>query len=148
MCIGFLCRDGVVIGADRQVTGQHYTFPECKIIYLHWKNGTGILGYSGNRDTYLNFCGEIGARLATDAVLDEAALKKLLRDCMDASLQKKEEFYTLFGFCLDGESPAMVMTTAAKRVVDVADCEVIGYGDSPLSRSLLGRLLWKYFGKK
>src|ERR1700683_1136407 len=55
MALGFLCRDGVVIGADRQVTGEDFTFPECKLVSTKWKNGYGILGYSGSHDTFRTF---------------------------------------------------------------------------------------------
>jgi hypothetical protein len=140
MCVGFLCHDGVVIGADRQVTNQNYTFPECKLITVCWKNGSGILGYSGERDAFSNFCSELVTRVAEDAVFSRADLKRLLKDCLKATLRKKEIFLTLFGFCLDREFPTMLVSNSAKRVVDAMDCEIIGYSDSPLSRSLLGRL--------
>jgi len=140
MAVGFVCRDGVVIGADRQVTGQNYTFPECKLISFRWANGHGILAYSGNRDTFINFSSELGSRLPDTAEMRGQSMKTLLKDCIEATLQKKEQFLTLMGFWIDGESPCMVMSTPQKRIVEVADCEVIGIADSPLSRSLLGRI--------
>jgi len=139
MAVGFLCRDGVVIGADRQVTGANYTFPECKLISFSWANGHGILAYSGGRDTFMNFASELGSRVPDSLTMQKSDVKKLLKDCLTASLQKKETFLTIFGFWIEGKSPSLIMSNTERRIVDVADCEVIGYGDSPLTRSLLGR---------
>ncbi len=139
MAIGFLCRDGVVIGADRQITGNHYTFPECKIITFRWANGEGILAYSGNRDTFIAFAAELATRVTNDLHMQIQDVKQLLKDCLEATLQKKEIFMTIFGFWIDNQ-PWMIMSNSTRRVIDVPGCEVIGYGDSALARSLLGRM--------
>jgi len=57
---------------------------------------------------------------------------------LEASLAKKEAFFTLFGYMLDGMYPILLMSSG-KKITTVNECEVIGYGDSPLSRFLLGR---------
>lgn len=142
MAVGFLCRDGVVIGADRQVTNQAsgYTFPECKIVSFKWGNGHGILAYAGSRDTFMILSREIGLRISDDPILHDSETRQLLIDSVKASAGKKEQFCTLFGYWLDAEnSPRLVMSVPGLRLVDVPECEVIGYGDSPLSRFLLGR---------
>lgn len=139
MAVGFVCRDGVVIGADRQVTGTNYTFPECKLKTLKWENGHGIFAYSGSRDTYQALLPQIWARFKSDALLKYEDVQRLLKEALEASLHKKEQFFTLFGFVLEGERPQLLLTTPSLRVLNVTECEVIGYGDSPLARSLLGR---------
>lgn len=138
MAVGFLCKDGIVIGADRQVTGQNYTFPECKLSTVNWKNGRGIMAYSGNHDTYRDLEPEIHARFNRSVTIGREEVKPLLKDALSAVLRKKEEFYTLFGFMVEGEFQSLLQSIKTDRVVDVDECEVIGYGDSPLARFLLG----------
>ena len=138
--VGFLCRDGVVIGADRQITGASYTFPECKLGGLAWKNGRAVFGYSGSRDTHQLFRQELGGRFDSRTEMSEQDLCDLVKASLEASLQKKEQFFLLLGMYLDGRSPRLFMSTPAPvRILNVNQCEVIGYGDSPLSRSLIGR---------
>ncbi|SPE40205.1 hypothetical protein SBA7_1310009 [Candidatus Sulfotelmatobacter sp. SbA7] len=140
MAVGFLCRDGVVIGADTQVTGANYTFPECKLINFEWKNGSGILAYSGDRDTFVAFSAELRSRLPDDANLTDQEIRNVLKECLAVSVEKKKAFLTIMGYWIDGERfPCLVMSTTTQRIIDVADCEVIGYADSPLARSCLGR---------
>ncbi len=138
MAVGFVCRDGLVIGADRQVTGTNYTFPERKLRSAKWQNGHAISAYSGNHDTFLDFFSELGVSLPDDATLTHKDIARLLKECASKVLAKKEQFFTLFGYWLDGERPQLLMTTPS-RVLNITQCEVIGYADSPLARSLLGR---------
>lgn len=139
MAVGFLCKDGVAIGADRQVTGANYTFPECKLSTANWKNGSAIWAYSGERDTHLEFDKEIFSRFWREETITPEQVKPHLQDSLKSSLRKKEVFHTLFGYLLDGEYPVLLMGTASDRVLVVRECEVIGYGDSPLARFLIGR---------
>jgi hypothetical protein len=140
MAIGFLCRDGVVIGADRQVTGRNYTFPECKISGVKWKNGRSIYGYSGNRDTHTEFEVQLVSRFTPDTEIDDAGVKSLLRETLTATgLAKREQFFVLFGYAMDNSAwPCLLQTSGSSRVVPIDEIEVIGYADSPLARYLLG----------
>jgi hypothetical protein len=140
MAVGFLCSDGLVIGADRQITGANYTFPEEKIISFSWANGRAILAYSGERDTFMNLAREIGTQFLDNVTLTEIGARNLFKQCIDTTLHKKETFLVLFGFWIDGQDfPCLIVHNSARRLVDVMVSEVIGYGDSPLTRSLLGR---------
>jgi hypothetical protein len=141
MAVGFVCRDGVVIGADRQITGANYTFPECKLLSLSWKNGYGIFAYSGDYDTYQNFTKEIWARFTPEESFQRELIPDLIKQSLGAlALQKKETLLILFGVMLDSDPfPRLYVSTTKLRVVEVHECDVIGYGDSPLARSLLGR---------
>lgn len=140
MAVGFRCFDGVVIAADTQVTGANYTFPECKLINVEWTNGSAILAYSGNRDTFITFARELGSRLSHDANLTDQQIRSTLKDCLKASVEKKKPLLTITGYWIDGaNSPSLIMTTTTQQIVEVAGCEIIGYGDSPLARFLLGR---------
>jgi hypothetical protein len=140
MVVGFLCRDGVVIGADTQVTGANYTFPECKLKNFEWANGSGILGYSGNRDMFLSFAKELDVRASEDTNLTEQGIRDVFRDCLEAVKEKKEVLLIMAGCWVDGARfPFLVSSTTTRRIVDVTNSEVIGYADSPLARYLLGR---------
>jgi hypothetical protein len=77
--------------------------------------------------------------LPDDYELTDQAVKELLKDCLKASIEKKETFLTIMGHWIEGRQPSLIMSNSTQRIVDVPDCEVIGYGDSPLARSLLGR---------
>ena len=140
MGAGFLCRDGVVIGADTQVTGANYTFPECKLLNFEWQNGSAILGYCGTRDLFISFASELGVRISHDVALGDQQIRAVLKDCLEASKQKKETLQIIAGYWIDGSRfPSLVHSTATRTIIDAASCEVIGYADSPLARSLLGR---------
>jgi hypothetical protein len=139
MAVGFCCKDGVVIAADRQVTGTNFTFPECKLLSFLWRNGTAIAAYSGDRDTSKVFAREMSERLDGYPSLTDAQIRNLLKESIEASASKKETFLVLFGYWLDDEFPCLVMSTNKRKIVDVRDCEVIGYADSPLARYFLGR---------
>lgn len=135
MAVGFVCRDGIVIGADRQVTGANYTFPECKLHSLKWKNGHAIFAYSGERDSCQEFLKEISERFTQDVFLQWENVRSLLKESLAAlALKDDEAFLTLFGFMLDDRKPHLLMSTSRQRVIDVPECEVIGYADSPLAR--------------
>jgi 20S proteasome alpha/beta subunit len=141
MAVGFVCRDGVVIGADRQVTGANYTFPECKIESIGWENGSGIFAYSGGYDVFQDFKKVLWKTIdpSSSHKADDITIK--LQETLKAlALKKGETFFLLFGFMLSNDHHArLLVSTETKRVVKVQECDVIGYGDSPLARSLLGR---------
>lgn len=139
MAVGFLCSDGVVIGADRQITQeQKFTFQERKLTRTRWKNGHGILGYAGNHDTYRAFEKVFLSTFSSKAVISRSEVSPLLQKCLAVSVNKKEGFHTLFGSWVDGEWQSLVTSVGTQRVLDVGKCEVIGCADSPLTRFLLG----------
>jgi hypothetical protein len=141
MAVGFVCSDGIVIGADRQITGENFTFPECKVDGWHWRNGAGILAYSGERDVHREFVAAMYREFAHDVVVGHEGVPSLIKKCLESlKLQESEAFLTLFGYALDGGRPRLLLSNSRQRIVRVERCEVIGYADSPLARSLLGRL--------
>ncbi|MGA3333597.1 MAG: hypothetical protein ABSC62_05475 [Terracidiphilus sp.] len=142
MAVGFLRPDGVVIGADRQITGANYTFPERKIESFHWQNGAGVLAYSGDRDVFRDFLANMYGAFGQNVTRQENEVRPLIKQCLDAlHLKKNDVFLTLFGYLLRDRPPRLVLSNSRQRVVSAGLCEVIGYGDSPLSRSFLGRYL-------
>jgi 20S proteasome alpha/beta subunit len=134
--VGFLCSDGVVIGADRQLTGAGYTFPECKMHMLKWKNGRAIWTYSGLHDTAREFIKEIESRFfKVNAEIPESQVRPLLSECLEACVQKRDGFQTLFGYWIEGERQKLLVSKQ-KRILDAGKCEIIGWGNSSLSRYL------------
>jgi hypothetical protein len=142
MAVGFVCHEGVVIGADRQITGSSYTFPERKVFTWAWGNGYGIYAYSGTRDINVQFGSEVGSVFDANVDIEREDVPRLWKKCIDSlSLKRNEAFLTLFGFILkDSKRPTLLISNMERRVVPTGQAEVIGYGDSPLARSLLGRL--------
>lgn len=139
MAIGFLCTDGVVIGADRQITGANYTFPDCKILGFNWENGAGAWAFSGNFDLQKEFAHEVYSVFKFGETIQEEEVPKKWRECLDAvQFSQDDPLLTIFGFLTSAGVPRLFMSNREKRVLPVGRAEVIGYGDSPLARSLLG----------
>lgn len=141
MAAGFLCSDGVVIAADRQITGSQYTYQECKLNTLKWANGTAIWGYSGSPDTAKRLDAELKDCFTPNVSVQHPIVATGLELSLTKSLKKKEAFATLFGAWLDGEESPSLLISNGVNAVPVSRCEVIGWGDSPLARYLRGLFL-------
>ena len=135
--VGFVCVDGIVMGADRQVTAPHYTFRERKIFTLNWSSGAGLWSYAGDRDKAVLLKSDIESRIASDTVCDRATIELEWHGSLKCCLKKKkEEFQSLFG-CWTEEGPVLWLSNG-HELITVPDCEIIGTGDSALSRYLRG----------
>jgi hypothetical protein len=143
MAAGFVCRDGLVISADRQFTSLTvgHTYQECKLSELQWNKGLAIWGYSGSPDVARRVKDELEKRFnqSTTVIREEIehALASALRN---ANIGKKEFFGILFGAWTEAEQP-ILFSSAGAIVSLVPRCEVIGSGDSPLARYLRGLCL-------
>ncbi len=139
MAAGFVCRDGLVIAADRQFTSDFHTHQECKLSELQWKNGLAIWGYSGSPDKARRVSEELatifnqGTKVMRAEI--EGALASVVKD-----IKKKEFFGMLFGAWTEGEEQ-ILFSSSGSEVSVVPRCEVIGWGDSPLARYLRGLYL-------
>jgi hypothetical protein len=141
MAAGFVCRDGLVIAADRQFTSDFHTYQECKLRELHWNNGLAIWGYSGSPDTARRVNDELVKRFNRDTTVIRADIERTLASALkDASIEKKEFWAILFGAWTEMEEP-ILFSSSATKVLIVPRCEVIGWGDSPLARYLRGLYL-------
>ena len=142
MSVGFLCSDGVVIGADRQVTNPSsgYTFEEQKLGVLS-VNGVvrHIWSYAGNADTAKKLARELQTKLPTQSVSKKEA-ELLLRTALKKSLKPREHFYTLFGAYVPKGDPVLWMASGLD-VLEIERCEIIGTADSPLSRYFRGLVI-------
>jgi len=141
MATGFVCRDGLVIAADRQFTSDLHTYQECKLRELRWSNGLAIWGYSGSPDTARRVNEELAKRFKQDTTVIRADIEDTLASVLkDAHIDKKEFWGMLFGAWTEAEEPILLSSSAAK-VLLVPRCEVIGWDDSPLARYLRGLYL-------
>lgn len=141
ICVGFDCRDGLVVAADRQQTflGSH-TFQECKLRSTKWKNGRAIWGYSGNYDTAKTVWEKVDERFALSQTVTQAEVKSALSEVLAGSLKETDEFYVLFGAWTEGEDKALFLSSGTD-VMYAGRCEIIGAGDSSLSRFFRGLYL-------
>src|SRR5882762_6681886 len=132
MSVGFLCSDGVVISADRQVTNpaSGYTFHEQKLGILS-VNGVvrHIWSYAGNVDTAKKLARELRTKLPTQSVSKKEA-ELLLRTALKKCLKPREHFYTLFGTYVPKGDPVLWMASGLD-VLEIERCEIIGTADSP-----------------
>jgi len=141
MAAGFVCRDGLVLAADRQFTSDFHTYQECKLRELRWSNGLAIWGYSGSPDTARRVNEELAKRFNQDTTVIRSDIEHTLAFVLkDASIEKKEFFGILFGAWTEAEEPILLSSSAVKVSI-VPRCEVIGWGDSPLARYLRGLYL-------
>jgi len=141
ICVGVRCKDGLLIAADRQMTSPSYTFHECKLHSLKWKNGRAVWGFTAKNADILNiFWPKLEERFATDAVITRGEIADALKEVLSATLSKKEHFATLFGAWTDGEN-SILLHSEGTIVMETGPWEIIGYGDSPLSRYLRGMFL-------
>lgn len=144
MAVGFVCEDGAVIAADRQLTGQTYTYPECKLHGHRWVKGRAIWAYAGNADTAKKLSAELDkedcfGQFATPT--DWADVKERLRTALKRCVKSKEEFLTLFSAWIDDDKIPSLFLTQGTEPIGVQECEVIGTADSPLTRYLRGLFL-------
>jgi len=139
MAVGFLCIKGVVIAADRQMTGSSYTFQECKLGSFKWLNGRAIWGYSGNYDTAKVVGQQLESRFGLNATIQPSDIQENLKQALLSSIPKKESFQNLFGVVAEGQIKLFVCS--GSMVTDAGRCEIIGWGDSALGRYLRGLFL-------
>jgi len=140
MAAGFVCRDGLVITADRQFTTDLHTYQECKLRELRWKNGLAIWGYAGSPETARRVNEELAKRFNPGVTVVRADIESTITSVLKPILKKKEFWGLLFGAWTEGEEQ-ILFSSSGKEVSIVPRCEVIGWGDSPLARYLRGLYL-------
>jgi ATP-dependent protease HslVU (ClpYQ) peptidase subunit len=142
ICIGFQCRDGLVLAADRQMTMGH-TYQECKLHQLKWKNGRAIWGYAAtNADTSKIVALEVERKFTLDTSVSRSEIPDVLKEVLTKCLKgkNKESFVTLLGARTEGEQKSLLISNN-RDVIYGERCEVIGLGDSALSRFFRGLFL-------
>lgn len=144
LCVGFQCRDGLVLAADRQVTfPQSHTFQECKLHTLRWKNGRALWGFAANNvDTSKTVWVELEKYFTPSVLISREGIADALGEVLRRSLKgkRKEQFLMLFGTWTEGEHKALFLCNGVD-VIYGDRCEVIGWGDSALSRFWRGIFL-------
>jgi len=144
MAVGFVCEDGVVIAADRQLTSPNFTYPECKLGGHKWVKGRSIWAYSGNADTAKRLAEELWKDDCFgqfSKVSEWSDISERLQLALKKCLAKKEGFQTLFAAWTEGAKLPYLFLTNGINVIGVQKCDVIGTADSPLTRFLRGVFL-------
>src|SRR5271157_3166927 len=141
--VGFLCTDGVVICADRQLTGDAgYKFDESKLFHSIWTHRRLVFSYAGDpdaaqimfRETNDNLDAEM-AKIKSGSHSHKAhtALQRLFNNNHAKGLQ------TLIGLRFE-HSPCSLFKTSDKKVVEgLREC--IGAGDGSAIRYVCDFLL-------
>jgi len=142
--VGFLCRDGIVIGSDRQMTVQDsHTFTQEKTDSFSTEQGLVAWTYAGMGDTGKLFRDQIRERFASTVDRSRLSVTAYMQDVLKRVTKKEEPFYTLLGFCPSGGDGHFLLMSNGTDVVNVDRSEIIGGGDSSLLRFL--RQLYLYF---
>ena len=140
LVLGMQCGDGVIIAADRRITGPTYTFAETKVILIHWNEGVAACACAGNHDTNKEFrrlIQEYFPHFPPGQTASADKVREMVHGALSGSVESGEEFDVLFGFQTADMNRAKLLWGLSKkdgtiRVVDGGLCEVIG-ADSPLT---------------
>lgn len=140
--VGFLCRDGIVLCADRQITSSSgFKFQEHKISawYDPSLGYTMVFTYSGIQDESeimfrrvheaIDRCGNN----QIDHLVARSVLEQVFKDGYESDYS--DGFESLVGFRFDHADPMWLFKTRNRSVVD-AGAEHIGCGDSSALRYL------------
>ena len=140
--VGFRCTDGLVLAADRQMTiPNSHTFQECKIRNVSWKNGEAVWGYAANSaDTSKSLSLELERHFTPDIEIKRTDIPEVFKAILSRCLSKKEIFLTLFLSRTEGEGSSLIRSYGS-HITYGERCEVIGWGDSALSRFFRGLCL-------
>jgi hypothetical protein len=138
IAVGFLCPDGVVIGADRRIAGHALTFAESKLDRFDWSDGRAIMGYSGDRDTWIKLKENLHGSIVPSLSLDGDGFRDLLKKILRSTLGRKEAFCTLCGYWKGGDN-YYLLKTDGDSIVPISSTEIIGWGNSALSRYMMQR---------
>src|ERR1700693_3749465 len=135
MCIGFVCGNGLVVAADSQHTfPDGHTFHEAKVHSFKWKNGRAIWGYAAsNSDTSKIVWEMMERRLLLEKSFNRTEIKTVLTEVLGEVVRSEEQFLMLVGSWTEGEHPVLLRSNGSD-VVYGERCEVVGFGDTSLSR--------------
>jgi hypothetical protein len=145
MGVGFVCEDGVVISADRQLKSlNNFTYPECRLNGHKWVKGRAIWAYSGIADTAKRLHFELSKDDCFgqfSEVSEWSDVSERLDVALKRCLARKEVFQTLFAAWIEGARLPYLFLANGTRIIGVERCEVIGTADSQLTRFLRGMFL-------
>lgn len=136
--VGFLCTDGIVLCADRQITDSGgFKYEERKIFRSLTKEYSLIYSYAGQPDT-----AKVIFQRLRDALGKCTFPKDDVRACVEEIYKDKmsKEIKTLIGIRIEDVGRYFFRTSKA-RVVDGGVAEHIGIGDSSAVRYLCDFLL-------
>ena len=128
--LGTICEDGLVIAADREVSGDGgVKFYEKKIFTFPTVNADIVLGYSGIPDVMRGLERDLRSRLEGQTK-SSADIERDLRQALEKVIAKndKSQFWTLCGFCEGGTY--RLLKTYQRDVFPVPVWDCIGLADN------------------
>lgn len=139
--VGFSCSDGVVLCADRQITGEGYKFEESKIFSIQRNDYyTFIFSYAGDPDAARVMFEKTRDGMREITSSNDMSVKDRVKRALEQIFTDKSTkgLQTLIGVVSGGEH--FLIKTKEKMVVE-GFTEYIGAGDSSALRYLCGFLL-------
>jgi 20S proteasome alpha/beta subunit len=140
--VGFLCTDGVVLCADRQITGAAgYKFEESKIFWSGGEPFALIFSYAGDPDAANVMFHRTATALREGTTKPKTLLQNKLQAVVEEIFDDKTAtgLETLVGIVLEHSPPILFKTKNKKVVEGFAEC--IGSGDGSALRYLCNFLL-------
>ncbi len=138
--VGFLCSDGIVLCADRQITGQGYKFQQAKIFSIQRQDYTFVFTYAGDPDA-ARMMFEKTRDAMRHVTIDRESAKDAIKRTLEKIFANKatKGLQTLIGMRTKEEH--FLIKTKEKKVVEGVAAEYIGAGDSSALRYLCDFLL-------
>lgn len=138
--IATVCTDGLVVCADREISGYGFKFYECKLskISLDADSRALVLAYVGSSDTMKVIVQDLRNRIEGKHKSREE-IEAALQETVNASLPQKpegdeEHHAMLCGFCADENF--VLLKTWDRKISPVSAWDCVGVGDSALTRYL------------
>ncbi len=144
--VGITCTDGLVICADRQMTGGGFKYDETKIFRTFTKERVIIFSYAGIPDQakaiFRKMCEGLdeditksGESFNIDTARDR--LEKVFKDPLSKGMQ------ALIGIAVNGSTPHLFK--ARERTITDPLADMIGWGDTSVTRYVWDLLCRSYF---
>jgi hypothetical protein len=141
IALGFLCPDGIVLGADTQLTaeGSHKGY-ECKLFPHQFPKWSAVVTYAGSPDFVKAFNGRLHVEMENAAQqweLTPSVVHDVVIEILRLfSLEESANTELLCGFTLPNVS-TFILKTKGTLVSEVHGHAYIGAGDSSVVRYLL-----------
>jgi 20S proteasome alpha/beta subunit len=137
IALGFVCSDGIVMCADRQITVPgHFKFDECKIFKASNADYGLLFCYSGNPDSAQVMFNKVVQDFSRGLAKADASLNRIAKivAALEPIFHNKNAkgLQTLIGFRFPDSMCCMAKTDGEQVVMVVAD--YIGGGDSSVLR--------------
>lgn len=140
---GFVCHDGLVLSADREIGNDAFKYYDHKIFPISLAPGTGavVLTYAGLPEVMKSICEEMRGRIE-DKVKTCAEVRVELQKTLDTVLPTKSKGRHQMICAICAEPPNHIMLkTDDRKISPIPTWDFVGFGDGALVRYLAGIFL-------